>query len=193
MSKAISALGGALYSEGLAKIEEAALTGMITLRGDLNDSSFQGAIAQSTGLNIPDTGMANFDGSAGLCWMSPDELLFLCEYKDVAAKQSNLQTNLKDMHSLVVDVSDTRALFNVTGQNARIVMSKLAPVDFTKGNFEPGQFRRSRLSQVAAAFWMPTADRFSVICFRSNAKYVFDLLQVAAQPGSGIDNDYPIA
>jgi sarcosine oxidase subunit gamma len=47
-------------------------------------------------------------------------------------------------------------------------------------------FRRSRLAQVPAAFWMPDAETFQIVCFRSVARYMFDLLSIAAQPGSEV-------
>jgi sarcosine oxidase subunit gamma len=42
------------------------------------------------------------------------------------------------------------------------------------------------MAQVAAAFWMVDAQTIQVVCFRSNAQYMFDLLKVAAQPGSEV-------
>ena len=66
-------------------------------------------------------------------------------------------------------------------------MAKLAPVDVSPNAFLAGTFRRTRMAQVPAAFWMQDEGTFEVICFRSNAQYMFDLLKVAAQPGSGVD------
>ena len=39
----------------------------------------------------------------------------------------------------------------------------------------------------SAAFWMPADEVVHVICFRSHAQYVFTLLKVAAQKGSGLN------
>lgn len=47
-------------------------------------------------------------------------------------------------------------------------------------------FRRTRLAQVPAALRMVDDETFEVICFRSVAQYVFDLLKVAGQPGSEV-------
>ena len=77
-------------------------------------------------------------------------------------------------------------MFRVSGTNAREVLGKLAPVDFSASAFQPGQIRRSRLAQVAGAFWMDDTETFRVVCFRSTADYVFKLLKVAAQPGSEV-------
>ncbi|MGC1503573.1 MAG: sarcosine oxidase subunit gamma, partial [Sulfitobacter sp.] len=52
--------------------------------------------------------------------------------------------------------------------------------------FNGTMFRRTRLAQVPAAFWMPDAETVQIICFRSVAQYVFDVLNVAAQCGSEV-------
>ncbi|MEP2203837.1 MAG: sarcosine oxidase subunit gamma, partial [Tateyamaria sp.] len=64
--------------------------------------------------------------------------------------------------------------------------AKLAPVDLAPGQFTSGMFRRTRMGQVPAAFWLREDGVFEVICFRSVAQYMFDLLSVAAQPGSEV-------
>ena len=65
-------------------------------------------------------------------------------------------------------------------------MAKLAPVDLSPDAFKLGMFRRTRMAQVAAAFWMVDDTTFQIVCFRSNAQYVLDLLKVAAQKGSEV-------
>jgi sarcosine oxidase subunit gamma len=51
------------------------------------------------------------------------------------------------------------------------------------GAFEPGMIRRTRMAQIAAAFWMVDAETIRVVCFRSVAEYAFNLLKDAAEPG----------
>jgi sarcosine oxidase subunit gamma len=63
-------------------------------------------------------------------------------------------------------------------------MAKLAPADLNPDSFTLGDFRRTRLGQVAAAFWMRDEDTFEVICFRSVADYTFDLLAASAKAGA---------
>ncbi len=186
MSKPVSALGNVTWSEGLVQVEEIGPQGMITLRGDLGNSAVQKVATGVAGVAIPAAGKASADGDAGLLWMSPDELLVLCPYGDVAANLAQLHTSLESEHALAVNVSDARAVFRVSGAAAREVMAKLSPVDLSPDAFGSGDFRRSRLAQVAAAYWMRDEQTFEIICFRSVAAYVFDLLKVAAQPGSGV-------
>ncbi|WP_299729292.1 sarcosine oxidase subunit gamma family protein [uncultured Tateyamaria sp.] len=186
MSKAVSALGGVTWTDGIATVHEAPLQGMITVRGDLTSKGVIKAATGATGMQMPAQGTANCNGTKGLCWMSPDELLVLCAYGDVAQVLDGMRAALGDQHGLAVDVSDARALFRVAGKGALEVMAKLAPVDFRPSAFGHGMFRRSRLAQVPAAFWMQEDDAFHVVCFRSQAQYVFDLLKAAGQKGSEV-------
>lgn len=186
MSNAVTALNGALWDDGIARIEEVGLQGMITLRGDLSNSTLQEAAKGAAGVDMPGVRESKCEGESGICWMSPDELLVMCPYEDVSANLEKLQAVLAGQHALAVDVSDARANFRVSGSNAREVMAKLCPVDLSPSAFPIMSFRRTRLAQVPAAFWLRDADTFQIICFRSQAQYVFDVLKVAAQPGSEV-------
>ncbi|MBY5934000.1 sarcosine oxidase subunit gamma [Tateyamaria omphalii] len=186
MSKALSALNGAKWSDGIAMIEEVALQGMITLRGNLDDPKIKTAATSAANVDMPGPGQANCADNRGICWMSPDEALVLCPYDDVAENIDMMHKALSGLHSLCVDVSDARAVFEVSGPYARGVLAKLVPVDLAPDRFTKGMFRRTRMAQVPAALWLHDTDSFRVICFRSQAQYVFDLLTVAAQPGSDV-------
>jgi sarcosine oxidase subunit gamma len=185
MSEPISALNHASY-QGIAKVAECGLQGMITLRGDLSDKVLAKAVKDATGQNIPGQREALVSGDTGVCWMSTDELLVLVPYAEVEAKLAAMSNALSGTHALAVNVSDARAVFSISGASAREVMGKVSPVDLSTEAFQPGQIRRSRLAQVAGAFWMDDAETFRVVCFRSAADYAFKLLKVAAQPGSEV-------
>ena len=158
--------------------------GMIALRGDLSSEAFRAACTAATGTGFPDPLRAEVAGESGLAWMSPDEVLVLVPHARVQAVLDDLRNALQGTHFLAENLSDARAHFVVTGPDAREVMAKLAPVDLHPDAFRPGDFRRTRLAQVAAAFWMREDEGFEVICFASVADYVQDLLEVSAAMGS---------
>ena len=186
MSNAVSALPGASF-DGIAKVAEAGLHGMITLRGDFSSAAFATAVEGVAGCNLPDVRKAN-EGKDGrvLAWMSPDELLLVTDFAEAEADLDALLTALAGEHSLAVNVSDARAVFTISGAGAREVVAKVAPVDMSASEFAVGDFRRTRFAQVAAAFWMQDAETVKIVCFRSMAQYMFDLLSVAAQDGSEV-------
>ncbi|WP_299690293.1 sarcosine oxidase subunit gamma family protein [uncultured Tateyamaria sp.] len=187
MAEAVTALGGVAADDGIARITEGGLQGMITLRGDLANTSIKNAATGVAAVDMPAQGKANCVEDRGIAWMSPDEVLVLCPYEAVDANLAKMHATLGETFALAVDVSDARAVFLVEGAQAREVMAKLAPVDLSPEAFTPGMFRRTRLAQVPAAFWMRDATTFQIVCFRSHAAYVFDLLRTAAAPGSAVD------
>lgn len=187
MSEAVTALGGVKFA-GIAEVREAPLQGMITLRGRLDDSAFAEAVAAATGMAVPAVGETLSSEARRLCWMSPDELLFLCAYAEVPAQMAKVTAALQGQHALAVNVSDARAVMELGGAHARDVLAKLCPVNLSVDAFGPGQFRRTRLAQVPAAFWMPAEDQFRIVCFCSQAQYVFDVLSIAAQAGSEVNH-----
>lgn len=185
MSEAVSALAGEAF-DGIVRVEEAGLRGMILLRGDLSDTTLTGAATGVTGTAFPGRGEAKLQGEKGILWMSPDEALVLVPHAEAGAALGAMRKDLKGTHHLLADVSDARAVFRVTGAAAREVLAKLTPADLSPAAFGPGQVRRTRLAQAAAAFWMTGEDAFEVVCFRSVARYVFDLLKTSARPGGEV-------
>lgn len=185
MSDALSALSDASF-EGDVNVVEAGLRGMLSLRGDLANTKLKLAVRKLTGVNVPPVGKVNLKGKKGVAWMSPDELLILCPY-DIAEKNAGLIAKaLKGTHHLVCNVSDARATFTLTGVRSREVLAKLAPADLSLTGIDTGQIRRTRLAQVPAAFWISGPDQFDIVCFRSVAEYVFELLKQAAHPAGKV-------
>ena len=186
MSEPVTALKNARYDAGIATISEVAPLGMITIRGDLDAPYVRKVTKKLTGVDRPERGQCQFEGAAGVAWMSPDELLLFCPHSQVPEVLARLHAAFEDTYTTAVDVSGARAVFRVEGPHAREVLAKLAPVDLAPGQFTSGMFRRTRMGQVPAAFWLREDGAFEVICFRSVAQYMFDLLSVAAQPGSEV-------
>ncbi|MEQ5827490.1 sarcosine oxidase subunit gamma [Sulfitobacter sp. NFXS29] len=186
MSEPVTALKNARYASGIATISEVAPLGMITIRGDLDAPYVRKVTKKLTGIDRPARGQCQFEGAAGVAWMSPDELLLFCPHPQVPEVLARLHAAFEDTHATAVDISGARAVFRVEGPHAREVLAKLAPVDLSPGQFTPGMFRRTRIGQVPAAFWLREDGAFEAICFRSVAQYMFDLLSVAAQPGSEV-------
>lgn len=158
--------------------------GMITIRGDLE--AVGATVSDACGVAMPEVRRIVTAGGRALAWMSPDELLLICEHGEVEALIAALEDALDGQHSLVFNVSDARAAFDVTGRGAREVLAKLTPVDMTPAAFGAGDFRRTKLAQVAGAFWLTGDQAIRVICFRSLAEYTHELLKTAAHPASEV-------
>ncbi|HKK86571.1 MAG TPA: sarcosine oxidase subunit gamma family protein [Roseovarius sp.] len=185
MSEAVTPLNGARF-EGLATIADAGLTGMITLRGDLSSAEVKDAVQKAVGLDVPEQRQALSGQGTAVLWMSPDELLLICAYDGVVETIATLDEALTGQHYLAVNVSDARTYVHVSGAGARETLAKLCPVDLSAAVFTPGMFRRTRMAQVPAAFWLDEDGTFHLICFRSVADYAFNLLKTAALPGGEV-------
>ncbi len=154
--------------------------GMIALRADLDEPRLA-ATLRSVGLAPPAPRRIEIAGDAAAAWMSPDELLLFGPDAETAPRIADLEAALVGMHHLMVDVSDARTVFRLAGPGARLVLAKGAPVDLAPGVFAPGDFRRTRLGQVAAALWVVADDDLRLMCFRSVAEFVGDWLSVSAR------------
>jgi len=183
MSEAVSALPDATF-EGAVTVEEAGLRGMITLRGDLTSDKMAAAVKTATGLAIPRARQIKTGMKATVAWMSPDELLLIVDHAKADATVANLSKSLKGEHHLAVNVSDARAVFTISGKGAREVLAKGAPVDLSPDGLKKGEIRRTRVGQIAAAFWLTGDDELVLVCFRSVAGFMFDWLRTAARKGS---------
>jgi sarcosine oxidase, subunit gamma len=173
MSDPVSALKGASF-QGFATVREIGPLGMITLRAK-GVKALDKAVKAVTGTKLPATRRIEVNGDRACGWMSPDEYLLVMPYADVTEALAKLAK------SLAVDVSDARAVFRIEGDKAADVLRKLSPVDFD--TLEPGELRRTRAAQVAAAIWQQDGG-YTLVCFRSVADYVMGLLSHSAQPGS---------
>lgn len=185
LAQAVSPLNGARF-DGLISVREMEPQGMITLRGDLASAAVSEVVSEVHGLDLPERRAARSLEDRGILWMSPDELLLLLPYAEVPDTEAKIGKLLEGTHSLVADVSDGRSCFELRGGGLREVLAKLAPADLSPAALPVGEVRRTRLGQVPAAFWLRSEASAQVICFRSVARYVFDLLRNAAQPGSAV-------
>lgn len=160
--------------------------GMIGLRLDLSDAGLTGAAEAAAGVKIPATRRIETEGDRRLAWMSPDELLLFLPAGEVAQTLAALQTGFGDRFAMAVDVSDARALFRLEGSGAREALAKAAPVDLHPDHFGPGDFRRTRLGQIAAAFAQvgEAPETFELVCFRSLEGHISAWLDLAGAPGT---------
>ena len=180
MSNIQTAMNGA-RATGYVDVSEAPATGMITLRGDLADASVQKAVKSVMGAGVPAT-LAVTDADVGqILWMSPDELMIVCAYDQADQVVADLIAALGETHSMVVNVSDARAVFDLNGSATPEIIAKLAPIDMK--SMQAGTVRRTRFAQIPAAFWMTSNDSARIICFRSVAEYMFNQLRNSAQAG----------
>ncbi len=153
---------------------------MVTLKTDLGNKTTRAALKKALGTPVP----AARKIANGVAWMAPDELLIMVPQGSTAPAVIKQLTAAIKAPMLALDVSDARAVFTLKGNKAREVLAKGAPVNLAPEAFVQGDFRRTRLGQVAVAFWLEADDEFTLLCFASLKGFMFDWLVNAAQKGS---------
>lgn len=181
--QAVSALPGA-EATGLVTVREMGLQGMVSLRGDL--AALGAVVMRLTGAEMPAVRAMTKGRGIQVAWMSPDELLILCDHGAADTLVADLTQALEGQHHLALNLSDARAMFSLSGEagTLRDVLAKVTPADIAA--LQPGEMRRTRIQQVAGAIWFETETEARVICFRSVAQYMFDLLTMSAKDGGAV-------
>ncbi len=153
---------------------------MVVLKTDLGNKTTRAALKNILGAPVPGQRKINNN----VAWMAPDELLVMVpKTTDPDTLIARLNAEIK-APVLALDVSDARAMFTLKGNKSREVLAKGAPVDLSIEAFKQGDFRRTRLGQVAVAFWLEADDEITLVCFASLREFMFDWLVNAAQKNS---------
>ena len=143
----------------------------ILLRADFSDKKTLAALKKA-GYIVPEMRRAE----KGAFWLSPDELLLFT--KDAQAEIAKIKPALPAKH-LIHDVSGARVVFDIKGEHLRDVLAKGAPRDMVQT--EIGEVIRTRLGQVAVAFWLNSENHAELVCFRSVADHVEEFLKMSAK------------
>jgi sarcosine oxidase, subunit gamma len=174
-------------------MREIAGRGMIDLRGLATDKKFMKAVKDVLGLDLPKAPrITNTWGDMKALWLSPDQWLVLCPGGKTEKLLAELNTALKDIHSLAVDVSDMRAIIRLEGVYARTTVMKGTSIDLTHDDYPPGTIRRMKFAEVGALLHIIEDDVIEVYVFRSYADYTWEFLLKAARKGSEV-RLFPIA
>lgn len=113
----------------------------------------------------------------GAHWFSPDEFLLFVDDAKSAIEAIKPKLPAK---SLIHDATGARVVITLKGPHLRDVFAKGAPRDLLK--VEVGEVVRTRLGQVAVAFWLNSESEAELVCFRSVAGFVEEWLKMASRP-----------
>jgi sarcosine oxidase subunit gamma len=166
------------------KIIKLAAFGMITFKTSLSIEKVKAEIKSITGCQVPQPTQINSKKDFSVGWMSPDELAILVDTHLVESTIEALSRKLKNIHHLCVDVSDSRVAFQIVGNGWREVLAKGTPADISPRSFKTGDLRRSRIGNLAAAFWTVEINSVNLMCYRSVESFMCDWLENASRENS---------
>ncbi len=156
--------------------------GMIDLRGSTSDKKFMAAVKKVLGLDLPKTPRISVSwGDVKALWLSIDQWLILCSRAKAVELTAALKAELGNFHSLVVDVSDMRAILRLEGEGVREVLLKGSSLDLLSENYAAGIVRRVRYADIPALLHIVEENVFDVYVFRSYADYAWEFLLATAR------------
>jgi len=173
--------------EAGVKMGERPYHGMIGLRGNADDPAFTSATEKALGVSVavePNT--ASTKGATSVLWMGPDEWLILTAPDTAPNVIAALQENLAGQHVAVFDVSDSRSIIELSGNNARKVLMKGCGIDLHPRAFGPGQCAQSTLALAHVMIHQTATDKrsgtptYQLYVHRSFAEYLWAWLEDAA-------------
>ena len=165
--------------ETVISIEEVPDFGLVTLKANFVDAKICDLVAATTGTSFPKTGRISIGKKLSLGWMSIDEIAIILAGGEADKITKKIKSKLKSYHNLCVNVSDSRCCFKLQGHGWREVLSKGTPVNLNPAAFTVGSFRRTRIGNVAVAFWAAEKNLAYLFSMHSVGSFIFDWLQTA--------------
>jgi sarcosine oxidase, subunit gamma len=183
-----SALAHRSEATGLAiSMREISGRGMIDIRGLTTDRKFMTAVKNVLGFDLPKQPRTTATwGDMKCLWLSIDQWLLLCPVDKAEALVAKLNDALKGIHSLIVNVSDMRAVIRLEGEHVRTTVMKGTSIDLTDGDYPPGTVRRMRFAEIAALLHIVEDNVIDIYVFRSYADYTWEFIMKAARKGAEV-------
>lgn len=178
-----SPLAGVAAPAGLSvSVREITERGMIDLRGLTTDAAFMAAAKGVLGVDLPVRPRTSASwGDVKVLWLSTDQWLILSSRHKAHELVAGLKAALAGIHSLVVDVSDMRAIIRVEGDGVREVLMKGTSLDLMDKEYVQGCCRRMRYAEIAALLDVVEDNVFDIYVFRSYAHYTWTFLCATAK------------
>lgn len=160
--------------------KELSFFGHLTIRGSSDDSTFVKGIEEVLGLALPTTPLTSATNEHNsIHWVNPTEWLVLLEKGNEAEVESQLREKLTG-HFSVVDVSGGQTLFQLSGDDALMVMKKSCGYD-VEGGLPVGKTVNTHFSKASVMIHKPDEKTFLLVVRRSFADYVWRWLEDASQ------------
>jgi sarcosine oxidase subunit gamma len=120
-------------------------------------------------LELPKTPLHASSAAIAFAWAGPSQWLALAERVEAPAFELRLRSSLAGDAS-VIDQSDGRTIFRISGPYARKALSKGIHIDLHPRTFKPGCVAITAVSNIITHFWQTdAAPTYEFAVFRSFA------------------------
>ncbi len=176
--------------EGTVGVElaEQPIPAQIGLRLDAENGEILTAAEKAIGFELP-VGPNTVTGKAkkSALWMGPDEWLLTAPIDQGPKLLEELSHALADHHAAVFDVSDSRIVISIRGENAREVLKKGCGLDLHPKVFTAGQCAQTSLALGHVLIHQVGEDKktkagtYHLFVHRSFAEYIWAWLEDAGR------------
>jgi sarcosine oxidase subunit gamma len=166
------------------RMGEAEFRGQIAIRGDASSETFVDAVKEVFDVELPvKANTASMPGGVrNLLWLGPDEWLAIVpggtEEETIAAFKARMEGE----HFAVTDVSGSRTVITLAGENAREVLIKGTSLDLHPKEFGPGQCAQASMARCHMLLHQISDEPgYEIYVHRSFADYLWRWLEDAAR------------
>jgi len=148
MRRTLTALTARLAADsipGAVILKECAITGQLSLRGNLESA----ALAQAAiGCGLPsEPNRVAISGDLAALWLGPDEWLLTMPIERLPALAATLAAAFAGRRAAITDVSAARTILLLEGPKAREVLMKGCSLDLHPDHFKPGHCAQTNLAR----------------------------------------------
>jgi len=162
-------------------IRELPFMSQVNLRGNSPDVAFASRVHGAIGVQLPATANTYNTGARGAAlWLGPDEWLIVDAPDRGDEIAQSLRNSLAGMRKSVTDVSAARTVIEISGADARVVLSKGCSLDMHASAFAPPQCTQTLLAKARVLIQCVEATRFRLFVPDSFAAYLAEWLIDAA-------------
>jgi sarcosine oxidase subunit gamma len=161
-------------------VNEIALLGYISLRGDARDPAFVDKASAAIGVPLP-TEPCTFSMSDGVkaLWISPDEWIVVCRRPQLGNLIEGLTSSLHGLRSQTADNSGGYTQVSLQGRNALDVLQHASVYNFAA--LAPGRVVGTTFGK-SSVYVHRAGDGYCLLMRRSFADYIWRYLIRAAAP-----------
>jgi sarcosine oxidase subunit gamma len=157
----------ALKSNGLtiSRRDDVAMTHVAVRRGMQAD--LDARASATLGLSLPSTPRIVEAAGKSVVWAGPEQWIVIEPQRAGSDPSADLAEAFKGAAS-IVDVSDSRTVFRVTGAKALEVLAPSMAIDFHDSVFKPGDAAITHASHLGVMVWrLPNGQGYEFACPRT--------------------------
>ena len=177
-----SSLGGFTKNYGKVELSEVLGKALVSVATPIgNEKKLAGALQKSFKVKRPEVGFSTVskNGDATVLGMQSDQLFMLIDFSGIGA--ANHIAGKLGTAGYYTDQSDSWAIINISGPDARLALERICMIDLHSKAFPIGSVARTIMEHMGTIIHYEDDDSYLVLTARSSAKSLLHALQVSIQ------------